>query len=97
MRQLSTRDTVEPPSWCQPPIFMIGQNSRGQWVVQDLSGLRGGLFVDRAQALRYIRFENGNRPHAFVAISGAFELDMYRNSGVAGPQLVETSPARRVA
>jgi hypothetical protein len=32
--------------------------------------------VDREQAIRYIRSENGNRSHAFVAISGVFELDM---------------------
>ncbi len=91
------RDNAEPPSWCQPPIFMIGQNSRGHWVVQDLSGQRGGLFVDRAQAIRYIRFENGDRPQAYVAISGAFELDMNRNSGTAAPRLIEETPARRVA
>jgi hypothetical protein len=45
----------EPPS-C-PPVYMIGQDSRGNWVVRDQSGLRGGLFVGRAEALRYIRDE----------------------------------------
>jgi hypothetical protein len=97
MRDFSKADDAEPPSWCQPPVFMIGQDSCGHWVVQDLSGRRGGLFVDRAQAVRYVRFENGNRPHAFVAISGVFELDMNRNSGVATPQLIDANPARRVA
>ena len=91
------RDTDEPPSWCQPAIFMIGQNSGGHWVVQDLSGRRGGLFIDRAQAIRYIRFESGSRSLAYVAISGAFELDMNRNSGTAAPRLIEETPARRVA
>jgi len=37
--------TYEPPQ-----VFMIGQDSRGNWVVRDQSGLRGGLFVGRAQA-----------------------------------------------
>ena len=67
---------TEPPS-C-PPIYMIGQDSRGNWVVRDQSGLRGGLFVGRAEALRYIRDEAGNHPGAVVMVSGAFELDTKR-------------------
>ena len=27
---------VEPPSWSRPPLFMIGRDDRGNWVVQDL-------------------------------------------------------------
>jgi len=57
---------------------MIGQDSRGNWVVQNQSGTRGGLFVGRAEALRYMRSEIGNRPHAFVAVTGVLELDMTR-------------------
>jgi len=49
---------VEPPSWSRPPLFMIGQDDRGNWVVQDLKGICGGLFVNRDAALRYVRFEN---------------------------------------
>jgi len=63
----------EPPS-C-PSIFMLGQDSRGNWVVRDQSGLRGGLFVGRAEALRYVRDEAGNHPRAVVMVNGAFELD----------------------
>jgi hypothetical protein len=44
----------EPPS-CLQPVFMVGQDSRGNWVVRDQGGLRGGLFVGRAEALRYVR------------------------------------------
>jgi hypothetical protein len=55
---------------------MIGQDSRGNWVVRDQSGLRGGLFVGRAEALRYVRDEAGNHPRAVVMVNGAFELDM---------------------
>jgi hypothetical protein len=66
----------EPPS-C-PPIFMIGQDSCGNWVVRDQSGLRGGLFVGRGEALRYIRDEAGNHPGTVVMVNGAFELDTSR-------------------
>jgi hypothetical protein len=65
----------EPPSWLRPPVFMIGQDSRGNWVVRDQSGLRGGLFVERREALRYVRFESGDHPSAIVMVSGALELD----------------------
>jgi hypothetical protein len=55
---------------------MIGQDSRGNWVVQDQGGIRGGLFVDRAEALKFARSENGNRPPAVVTVCGTFELNM---------------------
>jgi hypothetical protein len=66
----------DPPSWLQPPLFMIGQDGRGNWVVQDRTGKRGGLFVSREAALRYVRSENGFGPRAVVMVSGDFELDL---------------------
>ena len=72
---------AEPPSWLRPPVFMIGQNDRGNWVVRDQTGIRGGLFVNRESALRFVRAENGYRPQAVVMISGILELDMGRNPG----------------
>ena len=77
------KNEAEPPSCLRPPIFVIGQDSRGRWVAQDLTGTRGGLFVNRAEALRYIRSENGNRPHSFVTITGLIELDITRAQGAA--------------
>jgi hypothetical protein len=84
------KNSDEPPSCLRPPIFFIGQNSRGNWVVQEKTGCRGGLFVDRTQALRYIRAENGNRPYAFVAITAVFELDMNQSSGATRHQQPST-------
>jgi hypothetical protein len=57
-------------------LFMIGRNAQGHWVVQDRSGLHGGLFVDRAQALKFALFENGNRPQAVVMVPGTVELNV---------------------
>jgi len=85
---------AEPPSIipCSRPLhFQIGKDSRGNWVVQDDRGLRGGLFVDRAQALRFAMFENGNRPQAVVMVPGVFELDLNRNA----PPLNSNMPADR--
>ena len=43
-------DKPPSPSCSKSSMFLVGRNSRGNWVVQDQSGLRGGLFVDRAEA-----------------------------------------------
>ena len=76
---------------------MIGQDGRGNWVVQDQSGVRGGLFVDRAEALRYVRFENGNHSQAVVAVPGVLELDLNRKSMTAALSADNTTRERRVA
>jgi hypothetical protein len=55
-------------------VFLIGKNSRGQWIAKDQRGLRGGLFVSRAEAFKFARFENGNRPELVVTVPGVLEL-----------------------
>jgi hypothetical protein len=72
------RHTEPPsPSFCaKTPLFLIGRDCAGHWVVRDVQGLRGGLFVDRAKALKYALFENGNRPQAVVMVPGVLDLDM---------------------
>jgi hypothetical protein len=68
----------EPPSASGPTLapFLIGKNRHGDWVVQDTSGLRGGLFVDRTQALKFAMWECGNRPQAVIMVPDGLELDM---------------------
>ncbi|MFL6822858.1 MAG: hypothetical protein ACJ8FA_09845 [Xanthobacteraceae bacterium] len=66
----------KPPSTSRAKSFRIGRNSRGNWVVQDQSGLCGGLFVDRAEAVKFAMSENGNRPQAVIMVPGILELDM---------------------
>ena len=79
---LATRRTtnvklVEPPSCSSAStIVFIGRNSRGDWVAQEQSGLYGGLFVNRAQAVKYALFENGHHPETIVELSRQIELDM---------------------
>jgi hypothetical protein len=74
MAMIQAKQT-EPPSWLRPPLFMLGQDLRGNWVVQEQKGTRGGLFVDREAALRFIRAEAGYKPQAVVMVSGILELD----------------------
>jgi len=69
---------------CSRPLqFQIGKDSRGNWVVQDDQGLCGGLFIDRAQALRFAMLENGSRPQAVVMVPGIFELAVNRDPRAA--------------
>ncbi|MGY4473211.1 hypothetical protein [Bradyrhizobium sp. USDA 3364] len=67
----------EPPSCsATSTIVFIGRNHRGQWVAQQQNGLYGGLFVNRAQAVKYALFENGQHPEMIVELSRELELDM---------------------
>ena len=83
------------PSSPDSSLFFIGKNARGNWVVQDQAGARGGLFVDRAQALRFAMFENGHRPQAVVMVPGVMDLDLGRKDtdGLAE----QTLPQRHAA
>ena len=68
---------VEPPSCsAASTIVFIGRNHRGQWVAQQQNGLYGRLFVNRAQAVKYALFENGQHPEMIVELSREIELDM---------------------
>jgi len=96
---MKQREETEPPSSLQAPWFRVGRDSRGNWVVQDPRGVRGGLFVDRDQALRFVRAENGNRPGGFVMAGGVLELDMSEASATADSRqaVLQAQEERRVA
>ena len=75
---------VEPPSCsAASTIVFLGRNRRGQWVAQQQNGLYGGLFVNRAQALKYALSENGHHPETIVELSREIELNMYHTHGLA--------------
>ena len=84
---------VEPPSCSSAStIVFIGKNSRGNWVAQEQNGLYGGLFVNRAQAVKYALFENGHHPETIVELAREIELD----NGGELPLLRRRHPARRM-
>jgi hypothetical protein len=68
----------EPPSSERPQssLFYVGKNSRGNWVVQDSRGFRGGLFLDCVQALKFAKSENGRGSPVVIMMAEPFELDM---------------------
>jgi hypothetical protein len=87
---------VEPPSCSSlSNIVFVGRNRSGQWVAQEQNGLYGGLFVNRAQAIKFALFENGRHPETIVELRREIELDM-GDKRVASdrPQIANT---RRVA
>ena len=57
-----------------------------------VSGLYGGLFVSRAQAVKYALFENGHRPETIVELAREIELDMG-----GAPAVSSADAVRRVA
>jgi hypothetical protein len=92
---------AEPPSprsASDAGLFRVGKDSHGHWVVQDQQGLRGGLFVGRAEALKFAMFENGNRPQAVIMVPGVLELDMVAEPRAARHQAANNEiPLRRLA
>jgi hypothetical protein len=74
----------EPPSQSEPPLrnrlpcslFLIGRNSCGNWVVRDESGLRGGLFIGPAEAVKFAMHENGHDPEGLIMVPGVLELNI---------------------
>jgi hypothetical protein len=77
----------EPPS-SNAHLVIIGRNSRGDWVAREQHGLFGGLFVNRAQAMKYALSENGDHPATIVLTGNTVELDLHRRTQPS-PRTVE--------
>jgi phosphopantetheinyl transferase len=54
--------------------FLIGRDIRGNWVVKEESGKRGGIFVDEASAIRYAVTENRGHRDAISMASEPLDL-----------------------
>ncbi|WP_375779172.1 hypothetical protein ACE103_09300 [Bradyrhizobium sp. ma5] len=59
-----------------PRIVFVGRNRRGNWVVREQRGSFGGLFINRAQALKYALFENGRHAESIIEVTREIELDI---------------------
>jgi hypothetical protein len=78
-------------------LFRIGKDRQGRWVAQDQQGLCGGLFVDRAQALKFAMFENGNHPQAVIFVPYVLDLDMNSTPQQQTKARNKSTPIRRAA
>src|SRR5262249_15552394 len=79
--------------WVQSP-------SRGHWVVKESCGQFGGVFFNRAEAVKCALFDGvDHRPRAVILVPGVLELETMRGRKVAAEQVSATSGAklRRVA
>ncbi len=54
--------------------FLMGRDSRGNWVVCDQAGLCGAVFAKRSEALRFAMLESGRRPRAVIMAPGILFL-----------------------
>lgn len=76
MNNVLNLDTEPPSCNGMKAHVLIGKNSHGHWVVKDEKGLRGGIFVDRVQALKYAMHDLGQRIQAVIMVPGVLELDI---------------------
>jgi hypothetical protein len=70
------------PRWSNLPItrasktyFLLGQNTRGQWVIRENSGRTSGIFVSREAAIRFARLESLDEHFAVVHVPDGMEFD----------------------
>lgn len=71
------------PPGLAAPHFLVGRNSRGQWVVRERHARCGGLFDSRAEALRFAFRERGDAPGAVVLTPDVLELFEAPSNGAA--------------
>jgi hypothetical protein len=73
-------------SWrsaCSPLHLFVGKDSRGQWVVRDQQGRRGGIFRNRASALHFAMREMQDAEGTIVVTQALLELFNTSNHNAA--------------
>jgi|ERR1700733_195191 len=80
------------------PLFYIGQNRKGRWVVREAGGKRGGLFLFKHSAVRFARDESEASGCALMFINEPLELNIENSGGDLAEPLTEAIDAvkRRV-
>jgi hypothetical protein len=67
------------------PLFYIGRNKSGLWVVREAAGGSGGLFFFKQSAARFARRQSEPAGCAMMFLAEPFELDVENRGGrVAG-------------
>jgi hypothetical protein len=80
------------------PLFYIGQNRKGRWVVREAGGRSGGLFLFRRSAVRFARDESETSGCALMFVNKPLELDIEnRGSDFAEPLTEAIDAAKRRA
>src|SRR5580704_5578266 len=63
------------------PLFYIGRNKNGIWVVREAEGRSGGLFFLKQSAVRFARRQSEPAGCAMMFLNEPFELDVENRSG----------------
>ena len=67
------------------PLFYIGRNKSGLWVVREAAGCSGGLFLFKQSAARFARRQSEPAGCAMMFLAEPFELDVENQGGrIAG-------------
>jgi hypothetical protein len=57
-------------------VLLIGRDAGGHWVVRDLEGRCGGLFVSRDEAAKYARAESLARLPERIVVTAVDSLEL---------------------
>lgn len=80
------------------PLFYIGQNKKGFWVVREAEGRSGGLFLFRRTAVRFAREQSEATGCGLMFLNKPLELDIEnRGSDIAEPLAATMDVAKRRA
>jgi hypothetical protein len=61
-QELREAGSAEDADGSQDPLhFVVGQDRSGHWIVTETHGLYGGIFCSKDAALRFAKFETGDR------------------------------------
>ena len=86
-----------PRATARNPAFSWARTARVIGWSKIQKGLRGGIFVDRAQALKYAMHEITDRMQAVIMVPGILELDMSGPNLAMARARTDRSVQRRVA
>jgi hypothetical protein len=76
------------------PAFFIGRNNAGLWVVREVRGRIGGIFLFKNSALAFAHAQCGSAGCAAIFPSERFELDLENNGNPFADHL---APLARLA
>jgi hypothetical protein len=62
------------------PLFFVGRNKNGFWIVREARGRIGGMFLLRRSALQFAQLASAPHGCATMVLAKTFELDT-RNAG----------------
>lgn len=58
--------------------FVLGQNTRGQWVIKEVHGLMEALFINRKDAVRSALYESGFSHPTVITSTRPVEIGAFR-------------------